>query len=48
MSFTLGQHLRRAQSKAENLRLFAVDPCYFLSAVWLPHDQFLAVIKETV
>ena len=44
MASRLEQHLR-AKPKTENFGLFTG---FFLSAVWLPHGRFFAVIEETV
>ena len=47
MDFRLEQHFFRATSKAENFGLFALYPCYFLSAFWLPRGQRLTIKEET-
>ena len=43
-----GKHLLRAKSTTEKLGLFLFILAFFLSAVWLPHGQLLAIIEETV
>ena len=48
MASRLGQHLLREKSKAENFGLFGLYFSYFVSLSQLPHDQFLAVSRQTV